>query len=941
MQRNSPAPRLLEVLLLALGLACGSGGGGGGPATHTLRAAVSGLTGAGLALGVSTGGGAAATVPVPASGEVALASGLRAGTSYAVAVLTQPTGPDQTCAVTGGSGTVGSADVTVEVACGAPVPTFAVGGTVSGLVGAGLVLVVNGGGDLSVSAPGAFTFATRIPQGSAYAVTVKSHPAGQACAVAGGSGTVNADVTGVQVTCADVPAPLQAWSAPTSWGARWAATATMRQHAWFDGSGLVEDPALGGSRSWSPPSTGAPPQVAFDGFPSGRRHGAGPFTGQPYTASATIDAGVASIPRDLIVCAVVKPDHDPRRGLSSEKGILVKGSSAPDAIEPAAGGGWVLHQMHEQFCFHYEYTGGNCPASSSCMQMVYTASFLPIDFDSSRPQPLNPSYVVFCAGRDGGTLRAAVNDIGGVPGLVREQTVGIGAVLDASSSLLTLGGYPTGEASHAFHGRIYETAVWAESATVANLQAKLAAVLGLGVGEHYLRNHEAPFLGADGLLHTAWRNGPRLDAARGMLFGLQGWNRLSSTTRHDNGASQDEFRPWNIIIPGEDLSFSGAGGWTPSASYLDDPLVQVAPPGDAGPLASDGGQRPTVPRVTLPAGASLTATLDAFAAAGPIQAGMWIRPVTSSGRLAVTAGGTSVTVDLGHYPPEVWSWVRLPGLAASTNAAGLPVRLTAQGTSIQFHLWGLYLTQLAGGGDAGSFDPGPLGYDWSASRDASTETNVYPAYPALDPRYPVDALQLAPPGAGTGTNGFCLAARARPFDGANPASTGLAWDAPLNHARTVLSWLSDAAATPPAQPARARLYVNGAGDPTTAGAPRQLCFEVSAAGNPDSATRRVACGAVPASFTPGSEHRLAGCVSQSGEVRVFADDVTVGGPVAGAPVLDLAGGHLVVGNAVPYSTWGRAAADPGDISRPWHGYVARAAACVYPPGGIDYVAGCR
>ena len=41
----------------------------------------------------------------------------------------------------------------------------------------------NGGDDLSVSANGPFTFATKLASGAAYAVTVKTNPSGQTCSV--------------------------------------------------------------------------------------------------------------------------------------------------------------------------------------------------------------------------------------------------------------------------------------------------------------------------------------------------------------------------------------------------------------------------------------------------------------------------------------------------------------------------------------------------------------------------------------------------------------------------------------------------------------------------------------------------------------------------------------------------------------------------------------
>ena len=71
----------------------------------------------------------------------------------------------------------------------------------SGLSGT-VVLQDNGGDNLSLSANGAFTFATPLAGGAAYSVTVKTNPAGQACTVSNGSGTVgSANVTNVAVTC--------------------------------------------------------------------------------------------------------------------------------------------------------------------------------------------------------------------------------------------------------------------------------------------------------------------------------------------------------------------------------------------------------------------------------------------------------------------------------------------------------------------------------------------------------------------------------------------------------------------------------------------------------------------------------------------------------------------------------------------------------------------
>ena len=81
-------------------------------------------------------------------------------------------------------------------------PSHTVGGTVSGLTGAGLVLQNNGGDNLAIPANGAFTFSTPLKKHASYSVTVLTQPSGQTCTVANGSGSMGGDkVTNVAVTC--------------------------------------------------------------------------------------------------------------------------------------------------------------------------------------------------------------------------------------------------------------------------------------------------------------------------------------------------------------------------------------------------------------------------------------------------------------------------------------------------------------------------------------------------------------------------------------------------------------------------------------------------------------------------------------------------------------------------------------------------------------------
>jgi alpha-tubulin suppressor-like RCC1 family protein len=168
---------------------------------------------AGLATGASVvlqnNGGS--NVTVSANGSFTFATAITTGGAYAVTVLTQPSTPAQTCSVTNGSGTVSANVTNVAVNCIANNPaTSTVGGTLSGLAGGSVVLQNNGGSNLSVSANGAFTFATAVNTGDAYAVTVLAQPStpAQTCTVTNGSGTASANVTNVAVNCVTDTPPL-------------------------------------------------------------------------------------------------------------------------------------------------------------------------------------------------------------------------------------------------------------------------------------------------------------------------------------------------------------------------------------------------------------------------------------------------------------------------------------------------------------------------------------------------------------------------------------------------------------------------------------------------------------------------------------------------------------------------------------------------------------
>jgi 6-phosphogluconolactonase (cycloisomerase 2 family) len=207
-----PAFRSLPVAFACvLFTACG-GGGGGAPAapappppTYTIGGTLSGLAGTGLVLRNNAGNDLVVAAP---SSSFTFPTALASGAAYNVTVAAQPTNPSQTCAVTGGGGTVGSANVTaVQIAC--TTNSFTVSATVTGLDANGLVLQNNGGSDLAVASDGTVTFPGQTSSGAPYAITVLTQPTvspfplpAQFCTATNGSGTVGNGPVNVAITCA-------------------------------------------------------------------------------------------------------------------------------------------------------------------------------------------------------------------------------------------------------------------------------------------------------------------------------------------------------------------------------------------------------------------------------------------------------------------------------------------------------------------------------------------------------------------------------------------------------------------------------------------------------------------------------------------------------------------------------------------------------------------
>ena len=142
-----------------------------GPQTYTLGGSVTGLL-ANSNVILQNGN----DTLLAGNGAYTFPTGLPYNTGYAVN-LTSPVG--QTCSFLGSStGTIGAANISnIGVTCSAQ--TFALGGTVSGLLGNGTVGLQNGSDSIAAS-NGSYTFPSQVGFNSNYSATLIS-PSGQTC----------------------------------------------------------------------------------------------------------------------------------------------------------------------------------------------------------------------------------------------------------------------------------------------------------------------------------------------------------------------------------------------------------------------------------------------------------------------------------------------------------------------------------------------------------------------------------------------------------------------------------------------------------------------------------------------------------------------------------------------------------------------------------------
>ena len=171
------------------------------PAAYSVGGSISGLDADGLRLSLNNG---AQTLDVAAGATgFVFPTALADGSAYDVEIDAQP--DSLACTLSANTGSISGADVTSIVVTCAAIPTYAIGGSVSGLSTAGLKLSLNNGAqtlDVAAASTG-FQFATGLPEGATYDVRIATQPTDLVCAIANNVGTVGStDVDTVTIVCA-------------------------------------------------------------------------------------------------------------------------------------------------------------------------------------------------------------------------------------------------------------------------------------------------------------------------------------------------------------------------------------------------------------------------------------------------------------------------------------------------------------------------------------------------------------------------------------------------------------------------------------------------------------------------------------------------------------------------------------------------------------------
>jgi len=244
-----------------------------------------------------------------------------------------------------------------------PTPTYTIGGTISGITAAGLVLQDNGGDNFTVSANAtSFTFATAITSGGAYSVSVFAEPTGFNCAVTSGSGTASANVTSVSIAC------IQAYSIGGSVFGLSGAGLSLEDNGGNKVTVSAGSPSYAFVFPGAIPSGGAPYSVTVSSDPAGQEctvaNPAGTATANVTNANVSCSAvpsgsfTISGTIKGLKTSGVMLQDQ---AGINDDDLLPVSANGTFSFLDPIAVGGSynvsVLTQPTGRFCAVSNGTG--------------------------------------------------------------------------------------------------------------------------------------------------------------------------------------------------------------------------------------------------------------------------------------------------------------------------------------------------------------------------------------------------------------------------------------------------------------------------------------------------------------------------------------------------------------------------------------------------------
>jgi cysteine-rich repeat protein len=134
-------------------------------------------------------------------GSFTFSTALSTGSTYNATIFAQPA--SAACQISNSSGTISASDISsISIQC--IVPTYSVGGNITGnLNGGTIVLRNNGGNNLSRSSLGSFTFSNPLSAGSNYNATIFTQPASATCQISNASGTISSsNISSIGIECA-------------------------------------------------------------------------------------------------------------------------------------------------------------------------------------------------------------------------------------------------------------------------------------------------------------------------------------------------------------------------------------------------------------------------------------------------------------------------------------------------------------------------------------------------------------------------------------------------------------------------------------------------------------------------------------------------------------------------------------------------------------------